>query len=121
MARIEDLDVLAYFTILCEAPELGDDVRTAAEVLVEKLKSWYKGTMNDWDQKNVDQTFQDLFLLIKLIKVEVEDNILGELDEIRDGENRERFPLQSVLKRFLHIGMMSKTDSLKNWKKNQNA
>ena len=100
MARIEELDVLAYFTIFCKTPELGDDVRTAAKVLVEKLKSWYKGTVNDWDQKSVDQTFQDLFRLIKLIKVEVEDNILGELDEIRDGENKGRCPLQTILKKI---------------------
>ena len=47
---------------------MGEDVRTAAKVLDEKLKNWYKGTVNDWDQKKVDSTFEYLFLLIKLIK-----------------------------------------------------
>ena len=96
--RIEELDVLSYFTILCEASKLGDDVTTAAKVLVEKLKSWYKGNVNDWDQENVDQAFQDIFLFIKLIKDD--DNIFRELDEIRNGENKERFPLQSILKKI---------------------
>ena len=78
--------------------ELGEDVLAPARVLVEKLKSWFKGNIIEWNQEYVDQTFQDIIDFMKQIKVE--DNILRELDEIWDLKNKETFPLQAVLKKL---------------------
>ena len=65
---------------------------------MEKLESWYKGNMKQWKQEYVDQTFQDIIDFMKIVKVE--DNILRVLDEIWDGEHKESFPLQVVLKKI---------------------